>query len=391
MSLKLKTHPGARLMDKPSFALIIRIIGTVFASLAVAGLGYTISRIILTGALPAKFATPAVIICVIILGLLLFANIYRRTPLWVRIVCFIFALGIIGLSIFGIIYTEKTLNILDKITFDSVGVEQVADITNTPFAIYISGIDTDGSINNNSRSDVNIVLFINPSTEKILIVDIPRDLYIPIPNADSQGGTVDTRDKLTHTGLYGIDTTVATVESYFDIKINYNIRVNFATLEEMVNIIGGIDVYSVDYFNVEGCTVYEGYNHLNGFCAVHYARRRKGFATGDIHRAENQGNLLTEIINKLTNPSVLASHYMDILDAASRNLQTTISSENLMKLINFQLDENPRWQISQYTINETGIMTTGYTYPDEILWMGDPDLDTVEEAKRLIDDIMHDR
>ena len=81
-----------------------------------------------------------------------------------------------------------------------------------PFNVYISGIDVSGPITTNSRSDVNIIMTVNPTTKKILLTTTPRDFYVPIP-----GISGDQRDKLTQAGIYGVDTSMATLEALYNI------------------------------------------------------------------------------------------------------------------------------------------------------------------------------
>ncbi len=59
------------------------------------------------------------------------------------------------------------------------------DVTE-PFNVYISGIDVDGPITTNSRSDVNLIMTVNPQTKKILLTTTPRDYYVTIPEVSGE-------------------------------------------------------------------------------------------------------------------------------------------------------------------------------------------------------------
>ena len=124
-----------------------------------------------------------------------------------------------------------------SIEIENEDVAKPANVTEQPFNVYISGIDTYGNINKVSRSDVNMIMTVDPVRKKILLTSIPRDMYVTL---HSYGA----KDKLTHTGIYGVDETVTTVEDWLGIDINYYLRVNFTTLEDVVDVIGGIDVES---------------------------------------------------------------------------------------------------------------------------------------------------
>ena len=113
------------------------------------------------------------------------------------------------------------------------------NVSEEPFSVYISGIDVYGDITQQSRSDVNIIATVNPKTKQILLVTTPRDYYVPIPGV-SNGAP----DKLTHAGTYGIATSMATLEELYQVDIPFYVRVNFTSLIEMVDILGGIDVDS---------------------------------------------------------------------------------------------------------------------------------------------------
>ena len=108
-------------------------------------------------------------------------------------------------------------------------------VTNTPFIIYISGIDTYGSITTVSRSDVNMIVTVNPNTKKILLTSIPRDYYVTLANMKK-------KDKLTHSGIAGPENTVKTMAQFLGTDINYYARVNFTSLVTMFDALCGITV-----------------------------------------------------------------------------------------------------------------------------------------------------
>ena len=362
----------------------LKIAAIILASITSVALTYIVVRILLAQILPLKFFGIIAGASIILILFFILANIIKKSPLWLKITASVFEVAALVLCGFGIFYLERSMNFVSKITTASTTTEQVKDITNTPFIFLVSGIDTSGDIENVSRSDVNMLVVINPNVEKILIVNIPRDYYVEI---DGTGQ----KDKLTHSGLYGIDTTIKTVEKFMEIKTNYYIRVNFDTVKEMVNIIGGLELDSDANFTAwtdKGCHFTIGINKVDGRCALAFARERKTYGTGDMHRVENQGQVTEKIIEKLTNPSFFASHYLEILNAAENNLQTSISGENLMKLINFELDETPNWQVERYALKEFEHYTYGGLYPDMLLWMGDPDWDTVKIAREKIQALM---
>lgn len=256
------------------------------------------------------------------------------------------------------------------------------DVTKEPFTIYITGIDTSDDISNVSRSDVNIIVTVNPNTKQILLVTIPRDYYVQLH------GTTGRKDILTHAGLYGVDMSVKTIEDLLDIDINYYIRLNFSTLIKAIDIIGGIEVYSEYDFNIDGYYFHQGYNLLNGEYALAFSRARKNFYTGDRQRGKNQLLVIESIINKFSTSTTLLSNYLSILESLNGTFQTNIESSRIYSLVKMQLSDMVKWEIERYSLD--GISSQDYTYSlgDIIAFVMEPDYNTVNEAKEKINNLL---
>jgi LCP family protein required for cell wall assembly len=255
------------------------------------------------------------------------------------------------------------------------------------FIIYISGIDQSGSISVRGRSDVNILAVINPTTGRILLVHTPRDYYVMLH------GTSGTPDKLTHSGIYGIDMSVATMEDLYGIHIDYYLRVNFTTVVSLVDLIGGVDVYSdYDFVTNAGAAGYHftmGYNHCDGAAALAFARERYAFAGGDRVRGQNQERLIEAIIHKMAQPSMLP-RFQSILDTMASGMETSMPGEAMMALVNRQLSENTTWTIERMSVDGQGAMEPTYSMGAQLLSVIIPDMSTVEAAKAAIADVMGD-
>ncbi len=264
------------------------------------------------------------------------------------------------------------------------------DITRDPFNIYISGIDLYGDISAISHSDVNMIVTVNPRTHKILLTSIPRDYYVQLH------GTTGLKDKLTHSGLYGIDMTIDTIEDLLGININYYIRVNFDSTINLIDALGGIEVTPDLTFSklsnvIDGhyCYYYEGVpNHLDGTCALRYARERKAYGTGDMHRIQNQQDVLMGIINKLTSSKAILTQYTKILSSLSGSLETNIPSGQIYNLVNLQLDSMPSWDIEKISLSGTHLDAPTYTISTEYLYVFEPNEDSIEEAVAKIKEVM---
>lgn len=222
-----------------------------------------------------------------------------------------------------------------------------ASVTEEPFTVYITGIDQRGSINTTGRSDVNKVLTINPKTRQIFIVDIPRDYYVP------QVCQANQKDKLTHTGIFGVDCTVESMSNYMGIDINYYVRINFSSLEKIVDALGGIQVESEYSFSAGGYTFTKGTNYLNGAQALAFSRERYSFAAGDNVRIANQTRVLKGMIEKATSPSII-TNYLSFMDAISGTFQTNMSEKEINSLIKMQLSDMRGWTITSDALTGTG-------------------------------------
>ncbi len=254
------------------------------------------------------------------------------------------------------------------------------DVTKDPFTIYFSGNDSFGDIQETSRTDSNMLVTVNPKTHRILMTSIPRDYYVPVACAeDAADGCPDgQKDKLTHTGLYGVQTTINTIEDFMDVDINYYVRVNFSSLTNIVDAIGGVDVtvgkgLAVDQFYTDDTIggVVEGENHLDGQKALAYARERYAYEDGDLQRVKNQQQVLKAIIKKVKSPSMLLK-YASLIDAIGSAIETNMPSSFITNFVKFQLASNSSWKFESYPmVGDTGMEfspslgdTVSVTYQD---------------------------
>ena len=250
------------------------------------------------------------------------------------------------------------------------------DVTKDSFHVYLSGIDTYGQIDSIARSDVNMVVTVNPVTKQVLLTSIPRDYYVDL-------SCYNAKDKLTHAGMYGIDCSVGTIENLLGIDINYYIRVNFSSLINIVDVLGGINVYSEYTFRTGPYQFYKGYNYLNGEYALAFSRERYNFIDGDRQRVKNQQAVITAIVNKAMSPVIL-SKYTSILDALKDSFQTNMGMSEIQSLAKFQIDKMPKWNISSISLNGADSSGFTYSYGDQLLYVMEPYIETIDYAKETI-------
>ncbi|MDO4553772.1 MAG: LCP family protein [Lachnospiraceae bacterium] len=250
------------------------------------------------------------------------------------------------------------------------------DVTKDCFTIYISGIDVFGDISTNSRSDVNIIATINPTTRQILLTTTPRDYYVEFPNV-----TNGEKDKLTHAGIYGVDCSMETLEElYGGIDIDYYVRVNFSGVEQIIDAMDGITVHSDYAFTTHLSPYYtysKGDNEMNGAEALWFARDRKSVPGGERQRGKDQQYVIEGMIDKMCSPSVL-TNYTDILSAVSGCVQTNLSDAQLKSLVKAQTEDSTAWNITSLSADGKNARDYCYSYQGKSLYVMVPDYDTVE-------------
>ena len=234
----------------------------------------------------------------------------------------------------------KTVDILEVPIDEKVeDIVKIVDVTNTPFNIYIAGGDRYGSINKVMNTDVNMIVSVDVKKHKLLLTSIPRDYYIVLPSKGENA-----YDKLTHAGYYGVGESIKAIEKLLDIEINYYAKVNFTTIEKVVDALGGVDVYSDKSFLAGGGYRFKkGVNHINGEEALAFARERHAFTDGDVQRVKNQQKVIDAIIKKMTSSTTLLSKYTEILDAVSANFATNLDSKSISRIVKTQLSDMRGW------------------------------------------------
>lgn len=223
-------------------------------------------------------------------------------------------------------------------------------ITNRTFNIYISGQDAYGKVSGRSRSDVNIIMTVDPINKKILLTNTPRDYYVPIPGVTPS----NMRDKLTHAGQWGVWTSVATLENVYETRIDYYVKLNFTAFVQIINALGGVEVESPQAFTAGSYKFEKGKITLaTGSMALAFARERHAFATGDHQRGKNQMAVINGIINKAMSP-VLLTNFTQIINSVKASVQTNMTMDEITSLVKMQLDNPSSWSITQQAAAGSG-------------------------------------
>ena len=292
-----------------------------------------------------------------------------------------------GLAV-GCVWAQQGLAALDNVTSGLITGAEANKITKEPFVVYLSGVDNRGELTEKARSDVNILAVVNPETKQVALINTPRDYYVDLAGTDS-------KDKLTHAGLYGVETSMATLGNLYGVNVEHYIRINFAGFISIIDAIGGVDVYSDQAFTSVGSPGYydpttfaEGWNHLDGKSALAFARERHAFKTGDIQRGINQMKVIDAMMNKIKSPTVLMS-FSKLMDAVSDCFVTSLSQEQISALVRMQLASLSDWDIQSYTVTGTsGKSSQCYSAKGQSLYVMKPDENSVNQAKELIASVL---
>ena len=257
------------------------------------------------------------------------------------------------------------------------------------FNIYISGIDTYGSISTVSRSDVNIIMTVNMNTHKILLTTTPRDAYVKIP-----GGGADQYDKLTHAGIYGVETSEKTLENLYGIKIDYYARINFTSFLKLIDQLGGVTVHNDQAFtSLHGKFDFPvGDIQMNSEQALGFVRERYSLDGGDNDRGKNQEKVISAIVNKLASLKSV-SNFTSIVNNLQDSVQTNMSLDTINALANTQLDSGSKFTVASQAVTGTGStgQLTSYAMPNSSLYMMKLDDSSVESASQAIKNLMEEK
>lgn len=258
------------------------------------------------------------------------------------------------------------------------------DDVKAPFIVYISGNDTTGNLKSTGRSDVNILMAVNPNTKKILLVNTPRDYYVELAG-------IGEKDKLTHASLYGLDTSMNTLGNLYDVSVQYYARMNFTGFQEIIDALGGVTIYSDYAFTTyDGAASFvQGENSVNGTQALAFARERHAFADGDNQRGKNQMAVIKAVINKVASPAILTS-YLDVLNAASGSFETNMTQDQIAALVQMQLADSGEWSVESVAVDGTDSRGPVYSAPNSNLYRMIPNDDTVaavsEQLKQFLEE-----
>lgn len=273
---------------------------------------------------------------------------------------------------------------------ESIGIEtehnaiaKRADVVSEPFIVYVSGIDCNQDVIYDSNlSDVNLSVLVDPVKKKILIINTPRDYYLPL------WGRSWAMDKLTHAGTYGVDASMSTLSNMLGIEYNYYARVNVFSLIKIVDALGGITVHSdYEFYAASGTggyhQFYVGDNEVDGIGALCFVRERHSFVNGDRQRGIHQEECIRAIIRKACSPAIIA-HFTDVLNVVTSSMKTNIGQDEINALVKMQLEDMASWSVEGIAVDGWGATRPCYVAGGTELWVMIPDEKTIQSAKDKI-------
>ncbi|MFZ3576889.1 LCP family protein [Virgibacillus sp. DJP39] len=236
--------------------------------------------------------------------------------------------------------------------------KELSSIVKDKKAINILLLGVDQRENDVGRSDTMILMSLNPSTNKMIMVSIPRDTYVDIPGVGM--------DKINHSYAFGgVDLAVKSVEKAFDVPVHFYIKVNMEGFKQGINALGGVTITNDQAFSQGGETFNTGTIDLNGEEALKYIRMRKEDPRGDIGRNERQRSVIKAAMDEVASFSSITK-VSNILTILGDNVTTNLNMDKMQTL--FSDYRNTRNNIETLEISGSGEMINGvwyYIVPDQ--------------------------
>ncbi len=261
-------------------------------------------------------------------------------------------------------------------------------VTKETFTVYLSANDfyEEDAGADGFRTDVNMLVTVNPTTKQILLTSIPRDTFVPLSFAPGY------YDKLTHLANYGLNDTMDTISGFLDVEIDYYATVNFTSFTDLVDAVGGVTIDNPNEFTsglkaTDGRTTYdfaEGEIDLDGDQALAFVRERDAFLTGDNQRGLNQQLVVEGLIEKVLDPNILFK-YSNILSSLEGTIETTVSDGAIKSLVQMQLNDMSGWDIYSIQVyTEPDRSTNCYSWIGQSLSISVPFDFSINEINSLI-------
>jgi len=278
---------------------------------------------------------------------------WKKVTLGVLAVLLLLVGGVFGYFLLTVNKTLSTMHEPIDRDFSEMREAKVQLRKKEPFSVLLIGIDKESGSIEKGRSDTMIVLTVNPATESMKMVSIPRDTRTEIIGRGMM-------DKINHAHAFGgVEMSIPTVENFLDIPIDHYVKINMEGFKEIVDSVGGVEVNNNFAFTENGKTFSEGTISLDGDSALTYVRMRKQDPRGDFGRADRQKQVVQAVINKSASFSGITK-LDNLLGAIGENVKTDLES---MEMVTIQQNYSAaRHKMETIQITGSGATIDGIYY-----------------------------
>jgi polyisoprenyl-teichoic acid--peptidoglycan teichoic acid transferase len=281
----------------------------------------------------------------------------KKKRRWLRVLMFTFAILIVALGAYAFSVYHSLTTAVDTMHTplerkqSEKRTEDISLKKADPFSVALLGVDQREG--DRGRSDTMIILAVNPNTDSVKMVSIPRDTRTEIVGK----GTVD---KINHAYAFGgVEMSLATIENLLDIPIDYYVQINMEGFKDIVDSVGGVTVQNDLDFTYEGTHFTTGELQLNGEKALKYSRMRYEDPRGDFGRQQRQRQIIQAVINEGASLSSLAN-YGDIFAALGNNVKTNLVFNEMVTIQSKYRDAAN--SIDQIQVTAKGTTINGVSY-----------------------------
>lgn len=224
----------------------------------------------------------------------------HRAFWWSLSILLVLVLGLGGVLTYYLRSVDSALSHAPRANILPTETGTDAPKANTSDALNIVLMGSDSRGTDRGRSDSLIVLHLSGDRQHAYLVSFPRDMWVSIPGYG--------KAKINAAYSWGGPTlTIRTLESLTGIQMDHAVITDFTGFTDIVDAIGGIDVYNDQDFTSRGTHFPIGTLHLDGADTLKFTRERYSLKNGDLDRARNQRNVLKAILQKIATPQVLAN------------------------------------------------------------------------------------
>jgi len=292
----------------------------------------------------------------------------KKKRTWLRVIGIMLGLMVLGGGAYVYSVYQSVTNTAEAIhepikrEKSEKRVEELELVEKEPFSVLMLGVDEREG--DRGRSDTMIVLTINPNTNSVKMLSIPRDTRTEIIGRGFE-------DKINHAYAFGgVEMSMNTVENFLDIPIDYYLQINMEGFKDIVDAVGGVTVTNDLDFTYEGVHFPKGELTLDGEKALKYSRMRYEDPRGDFGRQLRQRQIIQAVIKEGASISTL-TNYNTIFTALSSNIKTNLTFDEMLDIQKHY--KSAAGEMEQLTVKGSG------TKIDSIYYL----MVTNEEQERL--------